>query len=58
MYSLSIICDPIWKNHTCGANNFEVMLTFKLSLFGHFAQKANEIWYPGGPVNAPPGYQI
>ena len=39
-------------------NNFEQTLTFKHSLFGHFAQEANEIWYPGRPVNAPPRYQI
>ena len=26
-------------------NKFEQMLTFKQSLFGHFAQEANEIWF-------------
>ena len=34
-------------------NNFEQTLTFKHSLFGHFAQQANEIWYPGRSVTAP-----
>ena len=39
-------------------NKFEHTLTFKHSLFGHFAKEANEIWFPGKPVNAPPRYQI
>ena len=35
-------------------NNFEQTLTFKHSLFGHFAQEINDIWYPGRLVNASP----
>ena len=31
---------------------------FKQKLFTHFAQEANEIQYPGRPVNTPPRYQI
>ena len=29
------------------------MFIFKYLLFGHFEQEANEIWYPGKPVNVP-----
>ena len=39
-------------------NNIEQTLTFQHSLFTHFAQETNEIWYPGRPVNAPPKYQF
>ena len=35
-------------------NNFEQMLT----LFSQIAQEANQIWYPGRPVNAHHRYQI
>ena len=33
-------------------------LPSKHLLSGHFAQEANEIWYPGKLVNVPPRYQI
>ena len=39
-------------------DNFEQMLTFKHSLFGHFIQQANYIWYLGGALTGLPGYQI
>ena len=31
---------------------------FEQTIFGHFAQEVNEIWYPGRPVNVPPRYQL
>ena len=49
-----IICDPIWENHTLFWTNSYL----QHSLFGHFTQEANEIWYPGTAVNAPPRYKI
>ena len=55
MYNDNIhVCDPIWENHTklMAHFHFEQMLTFKHSQYGHL--EANEIWYPGRPVNAPP----
>ena len=36
-------------------NNFEQMLTFKHSLFGHFIKEANKIWYLGALAGLP-GY--
>ena len=39
-------------------NNLEQMLTFKHSLFSHFAHETNEIWYPGRTVNGPPRFSL
>ena len=41
--------------NTC---NFGQKSTFKCSLFIHFVQEANYIWYPGSATIAPPRYQI
>ena len=58
VYSYYTIVTQFGKTTLVAYNNFEKMLTFKLLLFGHFAQKGNEIWCPRGPVNAPSRCQI
>ena len=39
-------------------NNFKQTLINEYSLFGHFVQKLNLIWYLGEEVTVCPGYQI
>ena len=39
-------------------NNSKQTLTFEYSLFGHFVQEVNLIWYLGEEVTDRPGYQI
>ena len=34
-----------WKTTLVVHNSLEQILTFKQSLFGHFAQEATEIWF-------------
>ena len=46
------------KTHVMMHDNFEQTLTFKHSLFGHFIQQANTIWYKGGALTGLPRYKI
>ena len=52
------ICDLIYESTLVVYNNFEQMLIFNHSIFSHFVQNVNDIWYAGRQVNVPPRYQI
>ena len=44
MYSYNFMTQ-FWKTTLVVHNSLEQILTFKQSLFGHFAQEATEIWF-------------